>query len=187
MQANHGEKHMGRRAVIGIGTVAVALAAIALSNYIFVQRHLSGVINADERNRGISAYAHYKYFVVPSSIVFDLRKLSDESSPADVTRVLLQFSETLKDRTFSDVTLSHSGRPKFLLQGEYFKTLGIEYGTQNPVYTMRTFPENVQKLDGTAAFGNWTGGWLGVVGKQMEDFNEFHKQWYIADLAQNGS
>ena len=48
---------------------------------------------------------------------------------------------------------------------------------------MRTLPENVFKMDGTAAFGTWTGGWLGVVGKQMEDFSEFHKQWYISDLA----
>lgn len=178
---------MGRRAVVGVGAVAVAVAAVAFFNYIFVQRHLSGVINSEKRNAGISAFAHYKYFVVPSSLVFDLRKISGESSPADVTRIFLQFSETLKDRTFAEVTLSHSGRPKFQLAGEYFKTLGSEYGTQNPVYTMRTFPENVHKLDGTAAFDTWTGGWLGVVGKQMEDFNEFHKQWYIADMAQNGS
>lgn len=177
---------MGRRAVIGIGAVIVTVAAVALPNYVFVQRHLSGVIHADARNGGISAFAHYKYFVIPSSVVFDLRNVSGKSSPADVTRVFLQFAETLKDSTFTEITLSHSGHQKFLLEGEYFKTLGTEYGTQNPVYTMRTFSENVHKLDGTAAFGSWTGGWLGVVGKQMEDFNEFHKQWYIADLAQNG-
>ncbi len=178
---------MGRRAVIGGGAVAVVVAAVALCNWIFVQRHLSGVIHADKRNSGITAFAHYRYFVVPSSLVFDLRKLSGDNSPADVTRVFLQFSESLKESTFREVTLSHRGHPKFLLSGEYFHTLGSEFGTQNPVYTMRTFSENVHKLDGTAAFGTWTGGWLGVVGKQMEDFNEFHKQWYIADLAHDGS
>lgn len=178
---------MGRSLTTGVGVLVAIAASIALCNYVFVQRHLSEVVNSDERNSGITAFAHYKYFVIPSSLVFDLRQLSGEKSPADVTRVLLQFSESMKDSTFDQVTLSHVGRPKFLLTGEYFHTLGSEYGTQNPVYTMRTFPENVYKLDGTAAFGTWTGGWLGVIGKQMEDFNEFHKQWYIADIAGDGS
>ena len=64
--------------------------------------------------------------------------------------------------------------------------LGQEYEKQNPVYTMRTFPENVYGVDGTQAFGSWTGGLLGVLGKQMGDFSELHKQWYIADLTKSG-
>lgn len=64
--------------------------------------------------------------------------------------------------------------------------MGVEYGTQNPVYTMRTFPENLYRPDGTAAFGTWTGGLFGVLGKQMEDFIEFHKQWYVNELAKTG-
>ena len=59
----------------------------------------------------------------------------------------------------------------------------MEYGIQNPVYTLRSLPQNVYNLDGTQAFSTWTGGLIGVVGKQMEDLSEFHKQWYINDLA----
>jgi hypothetical protein len=40
-------------------------------------------------------------------------------------------------------------------------------------------PEHVYALDGTPAFGTWTGGWLGVMGKQLDDSNEFHKQWWV--------
>ena len=50
---------------------------------------------------------------------------------------------------------------------------------------MRTFPENVYALDGAKAFPSWTGGLIGVTGKQMEDFAEFHKQWYIYDLTES--
>lgn len=178
---------MGRRTIISSGVFVAIAASIALANYVLVQRQLTGVINADKRNSGITAFAHYEYFVVPSSLVFDLRKLSGDKSPADVTRVLLQFAESMQDSTFERITLSHRGRPKFFLTGKFFHAIGSEYGTQNPVYTMRTFPENVYKLDGRAAFGTWTGGWLGVIGKQMDDFNEFHKQWYIEDIARNGS
>ena len=71
---------------------------------------------------------------------------------------------------------------KFVLEGDYFQTLGKEYGTQNPVYTMRTFPEKLYSPDGQRAFGRWSGGLLGIVGKQMEDFTEFHKQWYVEGM-----
>jgi hypothetical protein len=47
---------------------------------------------------------------------------------------------------------------------------------------MRTFSENVFKLDGTAAYPKWTGGLLGVLSKELGQFNEFHKAWYIEDL-----
>ena len=116
-------------------------------------------------------------------LVIDLRKVSGTNSPADVTRVLLQFAQSQKAKTYSQVKLAHSGTKKFILKGDYFQTLGVEFGEQNPVYTMRTLPENVYLLDGTAAFGTWTGGILGVLGKQMEDFSEFHKRWYVTDLA----
>lgn len=165
----------------------MVVATAALYNYVSVQRHVFSVISSDERNSGITVWAHYQYFIVPTSLVFDVRGLSGEKSPADVTRVLFQFAATMKERDFERVTLSSHGQPKFLLTGEYFSNLGAEYGVQNPVYTMRTLPENVYKLDGTAAFGTWTGGLLGVVGKQMEDFIELHKQWYINDIAQDGS
>lgn len=69
-----------------------------------------------------------------------------------------------------------------MLKGDYFQTIGLEYGVQNPVYTLRTLPENVYTLEGKQAFGSWTGGWLGVVGKQMEDLNEFHRLWFMSDL-----
>jgi len=54
---------------------------------------------------------------------------------------------------------------------------------QNPVYTMRTFPQNVYALDGSPAFETWSGGLLGVLGKQLEDFSEFHKQWYLNEIS----
>jgi len=31
---------------------------------------------------------------------------------------------------------------------------------------------------GSRAYSGWIGGVLGVLEKQMEDFNDFHKKWY---------
>lgn len=169
-----------------IAAVALCAAGVVIAtNYFQLQRPLSLALSKDPRNDGIYASAHYEYYIIPSTIIFNLKSVSPERSPADVTRILLQFAESQKSKDFSLVKLSHAGKDKFVLKGEYFKTLGQELEDQNPIYTIRTIPENLYKPDGTAAFGTWTGGLLGVVGKQMEDFAEFHRQWYISDLAEN--
>jgi hypothetical protein len=177
---------MHRRFSFPIGALVLGVAAVLLANYFLVHHALATVLDKDPRNKGIAAFAHYDHFVVPGTLVLDLRGVAETNSAADVFRVLLQFAASQKDRNYETVKLSFRGEPKFLLRGTYFKTLGAEYGTQNPVYTMRTLPENLYRPDGTAAFGTWTGGLLGVLGKQMEDFGEFHKQWYIYDLAKTG-
>lgn len=68
-------------------------------------------------------------------------------------RALFQSAAALKESRFGRVVLEYEGTPKFYLEGEYFQTLVREFGTNNPLYLLRTLPENVYKLDGTKAFG----------------------------------
>ena len=77
--------------------------------------------------------------------------------------------------------MSSKGQSKFYILGSHFTEIGRGYGIQNPVYIVRTFPENVYKMSGSKAFDSWTGGVLGVSIKQLEDFNDFSKKWFIDD------
>lgn len=173
-----------KRILIGfLVGITVAVATVFLWNYAAVQKPLGAAIESDPRNAGILAKAHFGNYVTPHELVFDLKSVGSDKSPADVFRLFLQFSEKLKDRHFAKVVLAYNGNPKFHIKGEYFQQIGREYAAQNPVYTMRTFPENLYRPDGTQAFGQWTGGLLGVLQKQTEDFMEFHEQWYINDTA----
>lgn len=174
---------MVRRLIAILLLLSVALGAIALWNYATAHRPAAQAISADPRNKGIDVLVHYKWFINPNVLVYDLRGVSGDNSPADITRTLLQSASSLKAKKVDFVVLSYKGNPKFMLKGDYFHTLGVDYGIQNPVYTLRTLPENVYGLDGKQAFGTWTGGWLGVLGKQMEDLNEFHRRWFLSDLA----
>lgn len=158
--------------VIGLFTV----------NYLMLGKPMEDVPKSDPRNSGIHIAAHYKYYLIPSVLVLDMKEVSSEKSPADVFRVFLQYASEIQQMEFETVNLNSKRKTKFILKGSYFRELGEEYDFQNPVYTMRTFPENVYTLDGQKAFPSWTGGLLGVTGKQVEDFTEFHKQWYIDDL-----
>ncbi len=176
---------MRRYIIIAIAVFAIAIG-VGAGNYALVHRAMREAINSDARNVGLVFYAYHEKLVIPDVIVLDLRDVSLKNSPADVFRILLQFAAKQKEKNYQRIILSFRGEPRFQLKGEYFKTLGVEYGSQNPVYTMRTLPENVSNIDGTPAFGTWTGGLLGVLGKQMEDFAEFHKRWYINSLANGG-
>lgn len=167
--------------------VAAVIAGVAGWNYAMLQRPLDDVLAEDPRNTGLAARAHFAGYVQPTEVVFDLRTVGDEKAPIDVFRMFLQFAEKLQDRQFDRVVLAHRGVAKFQIEGTYFRQLGREYSTQNPAYTMRTFPEHVFRPDGTQAFGQWTGGLLGVLKEQMEDFLEFHEQWYLNDMVEGSS
>ena len=176
-----------RRSILVASVAGVIALSIASGNYVLVQRDMHAAIASDPRNSGLVLYGYHEKLVVPGAIVIDMRNVSETNSPADVFRLLLQFAAKQKDRDYEKVVLAFRGNHRFILKGAYFKTLGQEYGTQNAVYTMRTLPENVFNIDGTLAFGTWTGGLLGVLGRQMEDFTEFHKRWYINELARAGA
>lgn len=141
---------------------------------------MNEVIKNDSRNKGIEVSVYYGEN--KSILMYDLKAISNENSMADVFRVFLQFAEKVKSYKFDKVELAFRKKVKFLIDGDYFQNLGKEYSYQNPIYTMRTFPENLINPDGSKAYPKWTGGWLGVSKKQIEDFNDFHKKWYLEDL-----
>jgi hypothetical protein len=139
------------------------------------------VFNALSDEKDTSTIVYRRWLVSPSEIVFDVRSVAPTVSMAEIDRRLFKSAEALKDRSYSNVVLAYRGNGKFLLNGAQFKAIGETRTYQNPIYTIRTLPENVTEMDGTPAFETWTGGWLGVVGKQFEDHNELHAKWWARE------
>jgi hypothetical protein len=170
------------RLYIAFATILVVIIIIYGVNYIQLQSYMDKVIKDDIRNQEINVSVHYENYVNPQILIYDLKSVSNNNSMADVFRVFLQFSDSVKEKKFETVIIAYNGIAKFKLGGDYFNTIGKEYLFQNPVYTIRTFPEHLKKADGSQAYAHWTGGMLGVLQKQMDDFNNFHRQWYIEDM-----
>lgn len=160
----------------------VLVATVFIYNYISLQVPMNGVIKDDSRNDGIEIDVHYSNYLNTGILVFDLEEVSLNKSRADVFRVLLQYADAIQDKDFDEIHLSYNGDVRFTLSGFHFKTIGEEYDWQNAVYTMRTFPEKLKTPYGYDAFDTWTGGVLGVTSAQMEDFSEFHDEWYFDEL-----
>ena len=147
-----------------------------------LQGKIDQTIAFDQRNRGISVSAYYKTALGKDVVVFDLEDIEGSKSRLDVFRVLLDFAEEMEDESFSSLELAFRGDTRFILDGSYVRTLGSERRTQNPSYTIRTFPENLKTPYGSQAYSEWSGGLIGVLQKQMEDFNDVHDKWYLDDL-----
>lgn len=149
---------------------------------VVLQSAYDGVIKADERNGGVRASVYYRDLFGNSVLVFDLKDVAGHNSRGDVFRVLIDFAESLKNKPLRSVELACLGKTRFTMDGSYFKKLGEERRTQNPIYTIRTLPENLKTPDGEPAYPEWTGGMLGVVNQQMEEFGDVHEKWYVDAL-----
>lgn len=165
-----------------IGTIVIVVIGIYTFNFVTIILPTINKINEDNRNDGISLDVHYKFYVIPNTLEFDLKKVPSDKAVADIFRVFLQTSYALKDKKFDKVELKCRGTLKFILNGDYFQQLGNEFEEQNPIYTMRTLPENLYNPNGELSYNKWEGGMFGVLGKQMEDFNDFNRKWYMDDM-----
>lgn len=167
--------------------IVLALGATAAGlNWALIQRPVSTRLATDPRNAKVTTYAYARWGIDPTTLVFDIHAINGEASMTDVSRVLLQAASALKDTAFQRVHLAYRGEARFMLEGAYFQRLGREYGTENPLYTIRTMPENVYSIEGARVFDTWTGGVLGVMGKQLEEVNQFHRRWYMDSMLAEG-
>jgi hypothetical protein len=168
--------------ISAIGTVLI-IVFIATFNFIYVLHPASTDLSSDPRNEGIKYNIHLQYYLNIRKLVIDIKAVPGDKSMTDVFRSFLQIAESLKDKQFSRVILSCAGTAKFSIEGDYFKTLGAEYSTQNPVYTIRTFPQNVDRLNGDPAFiSGDIGGLLGGLTDELSNFNKFNAEWFKDDL-----
>jgi len=145
--------------------------------YVTLKAPLAEALASDSRNRGIEASAYYRYNIPGGSIVLNIDDIGYGTKNVDIMRVMLQFAKTQKHTQHDWVILSCRGVEKFKIKGAHFRTLGLEYGDQNPLYTMRTLPENIYRMNGIRAYPVWEGGALGVMSEQMKNFSEFTTEW----------
>jgi len=168
-----------------VGFVLLLVCAVGglwLYNETVLQKPLQRVLLNDPRNHIVQATAHFDGWVDTHTVVFDLTDVSGEASSTDIFRVLLQYAQAQRDNRYDNVILAAYGQKKFVIPGSYFQQLGQEYATQNPVYTIRTFPHHVTAMDGSQPFPEVYGGVFYVLPKELEQFKNFNERWYLNDF-----
>jgi hypothetical protein len=169
--------------ILAVLTIGVSVIAVFIYNYVVVDKPLQRVLATDSRNAGFKEHAHFENWTNPNIVVFNLESAPGSASRLDVLRTLLQYAQAMKDQRFRKVVLAYRGNNKFQMDGAYFQELGAEFDTQNPMYTIRTFPIHMTTMDGSSPYSEYEGGILGVLKKEMEQFADFSDRWYGNDMA----
>ena len=159
--------------LIFVGTPLIAALIGYSANVLLLQQPVNDVLRENAALRGMKVSAHYKYWVVPGVVVYDLEEMSLSQTPIDVHTAFLEFAQKLKEKRYSRVDLSHKGVTKFSIDGDSFHRLGEEYAKRNFEYVLYSFPRLFRQPDGSAAFDANT--------TSRDALLEFHRRWYGQD------
>lgn len=162
------------RQILAISLMCASFAACSEQ----LKNEKKSVISNDARNENVD----FDLVQSGKNLRYCVNDLSGEGSAMDVFRILLQTADLLKERDFEEVELCFRRETRFLLGGDDFKVMGNEFGEQNPMYTIRTFPEKLSLVDGERAYEEHRGGVLYLMRVQMADFQDMNKKWFMNDL-----
>src|SRR5260221_12428371 len=96
-----------------LGTPLLA-ALIGYSAKLFLlQEPMNDVLKGNTAFSGMDVSAHYKYWVVPGVVEYDLQSLTLRQSPICVHTALLQFATRVRDKRSSRVDTSYHATAKF--------------------------------------------------------------------------
>jgi hypothetical protein len=158
--------------------VVLVPALVYLLNYGLFQQPIDQVLERDDRNRGMTVRAHWRWYVDPTVLVYDLQGAATDAKGIDVLRAFLQFAYRQKDRHFGRVVLAWRGNHRFYLAGADFAELGRQYPFRSPVDTMVVVSPMVHRMDGRQAFPSPAGQpWLEQQERRLLDFTRFVNEW----------
>lgn len=160
-----------KKRLVFVGTPLVAALIGYGANFFFLQQPMNQVLSA-AGFEGIEVSTHYKYWVVPGEVVFNLQAV-DGKKAVDVHTVLLEYAKKMKDDQFKSLELQFRGKTRFLVEGTAFQKLGHEYDRRNFAYVLFEFP----KILGAQKTAEEP--------KGLSDHDAlmlFHDQWYASEV-----
>jgi hypothetical protein len=135
----------------------------------------------------VAVRVNYSGIFDTQTVIFDLR---DGGSPSargiDPVHLLMQFASKLDLYSTRRIVLARNGQHRFCVSSDDMRPLADSYANGGVLWAFDNLPARVRRMDGTRAFGEWTGGWLGVLKEQTEDLAQFINEW-IGDSYVPGS
>ena len=166
-----------KRRLVFVGTPLVAAVIGYFANFLFLQQPMNQVLQGHTTFDGIEVSAHYRYWVLPGQVVYNLQSV-DARRAIDVHTVLLEYAKRLKDRRFKSVELQFRGERRFSIDGSTFQRVGREYDQRNFAYVLFDFPRLFRGTDSPEDSGSIS---------DSEALLEFHDQWYARELRDKGA
>jgi phage FluMu protein Com len=162
-----------RARLVFVGTPVLATVIGYVANFLFLQQPMNEILQSNPAFNGMSVSAHYEYWLVPGVVVYDLKRLGNESTPLQVHTAFLEYARRMKDREFERVLLRYRGQQRFVLEGEEFRRAGLEYANRNFAWVLFDLPKRFVPT-GRSAPPPTTA--------DADALLEFHRRWYADDL-----
>lgn len=165
--------NMRNKKLVFVGTPLVAALVGYSANLFLLQEPMNQVLKQNSAFSGMEVSAHYKYWIVPGVVVYDLDQISVEQTPIDVHTAFLEFAKKLRQKRYSKVELSFKGHTKFSIDGDSFRRLGDEYAKKNFDYVLYRLPHLLHAEDGAKV--------PDASASDRDALLQFHRQWYGND------
>jgi hypothetical protein len=159
--------------LVFVGTPVLATIIGYLANFLFLQQPMNEILQSNPAFSGMSVSAHYEYWIVPGVVVYDLKRLGQESTPLQVHTAFLEYARKMKERQFERVHLRFRGEDRFVLEGAEFTRAGEEYANRNFAWVLFDLPKRFAPLGSRAVVPETA---------DADALLDFHRKWYADDL-----
>lgn len=125
----------------------------------------------------VNVSVYYRGYLSTRDVVFDFQAREAKGRRIDPVHLLMQFASRIHLSGLGNVYLARDGVEHFRIYPSALDELASSYENGGRIWAFNNLPAAVRRIDGSQAFGEWTGGWLGVVKGQVEDLDSFLEQW----------
>lgn len=153
--------------LIFVGTPLIAALVGYSANLFLLQEPMDDILSHNASFNGMTVSTHYKYWIVPGVVVYDLRGIGMQT-PIDVHTAFLEFAKKLRVKKYERVDLSWRGVTKFSINGDAFRALGEQYAKHNFDFVLYKLPRLVHPH-------------VDSPNSDREALIEFHRHWYGDD------
>ena len=132
-----------------IFSIALLAGLVWGANRLAVGRPVQAALASDGRTAAIGMVAHFDHYVLPTTLVLDLRQPAVKDT-VDLLRGVLVVANRLRSLTMLDrIVLARAGTPVYALGGGDFRRLGRDVAlVQNQVLVLRELADALRLPDG---------------------------------------
>lgn len=118
--------HARRFKLVVFGTPLMAAALGVITQDFLLQLPLSRLVDASKTFDGVKVSAHYRYWVIPGVVVYDV----DAERSENLDRAVVELARGSRDHDIAEVNVRLKGSERLKLDGEAFRRLGQVKGSE---------------------------------------------------------
>lgn len=166
--------HLRKVRLVFVGTPLLAATIGYFANFLLLQQPMNQVLQANHAFRGMSVSTHYRYWIVPGVVEYDLKAIAEGQTALEVHTALLEYARVLRQYSIRRIDLLFQGERRISIDGAAFQRVGEEYHRRNLEYAYFDFPRLFVSEERAEPEGTQSP-------SALDALIAFHALWYDSD------